>query len=105
MARQGTVLVIFSTDLLGEGLAALLEGLGVEASAVRSSDAAAARRALHGHPDVVAVETTDARCLARIRQLSPFSRIVDISDSVGPAHPEHALRHDVILDALRDGSG
>jgi DNA-binding NarL/FixJ family response regulator len=105
MARQGTVLVIFSHDLLGEGLAARLEGLGVDASAVRSSDAAAARRALHDHPDVVVVETTDAKCLAGIRRLSPNSRVVDVSDSVGPGYPEHALRFDVILDALEDLPG
>ncbi len=105
MARQGTVLVIFSHDLLGHGLAARLAGLGVDASAVRSSDAGAATQALRDHPDVVVVETTDAKCLAGIRRLSPRSRIVDISDSVGPGYPEHALRFDVILDALADLPG
>ena len=105
MARQGTVLVIFSHDLLGQGLAARLEGLGVAASAVRSSDAGAARQALSSHPDVVVVETTDRKCLAGIRRLSPLSRVVDISDSVGPGYPEHALRFDVILDALADLPG
>ncbi|MFL6079055.1 MAG: hypothetical protein ACJ714_03915 [Ornithinibacter sp.] len=102
MVRQGTVLVIFSHDLLGQGLAARLVGLGVEASAVRSSDAGAATQALQDHPDVVVVESNDAKCLAGIRRLSPRSRIVDVSDSVGPAYPEHALRFDVILDALAD---
>lgn len=105
MARQGTVLVIFSHDLLGKGLAARLEGLGVAARAVRSSDAAAAKQALHDQPDVVVLETMDAKCLAGIRRLSPKSRVVDISDSVGPAYPEHALRFDVILDALEDLPG
>lgn len=105
MARQGTVLVIFSHDLLGEGLAARLEGLGVRASAVRCSDADAARRALDHHPDVVVLETMDEKCLAGIRRLSPNSRVVDVSDSVGPAYPEHALRFDVILDALEDLPG
>jgi hypothetical protein len=105
MGRQGTVLVIFSHDLLGQGLAARLEGLGVVASAVRSSDTGAARQALSDHPDVVVVETTDQKCLAGIRRLSPLSRIVDISDSVGPGYPEHALRFDVILDALADLPG
>ncbi len=102
MARQGTVLVIFSHDLLGQGLAARLQLMGVDAAAVRSSDAAAAARALCHRPDVVVVETTDAKCLAGIRRLSPHSRIVDISDSIGPGYPEHALRFDVILDALAD---
>jgi len=105
MARQGTVLVIFSHDLLGQGLAARLEGLGVETCAVRSSDKPAARQALSDHPDVVVVETTDQKCLAGIRRLSPLSRIVDISDSVGPGYPEHALRFDIILDALADLPG
>ncbi len=105
MARQGTVLVIFSHDLLGQGLAARLVGLGVTASAVRSSDKGAARLALRDHPDVVVVETTDAKCLAGIHRLSPSSRVVDISDSVGLGYPEHALRFDVILDALADLPG
>ena len=51
------------------------------------------------------VETTDQKCLAGIRRLSPRSRVVDISDSVGPGYPEHALRFDVILDALADLRG
>lgn len=105
MARQGTVLVIFNHDLLGQGLAARLVGLGVEVSAVRSSDLDAARRVLSTHPDVVVVETTDAKCLSGIRRLSPRSRVVDISNSVGPGYPEHALRFDVILDALADLPG
>jgi hypothetical protein len=100
MPRQGTVLVIFSNDLLGQGLAARLLGLGVRAAAVRSSDARAASRALCGHPDVVVVETTDEECLARVRRLSPDSRIVDVTASVGVGLPVQALQFDIILDAL-----
>lgn len=105
MSRQGTVLVIFSHDLLGQGLAARLEGLGVLVVAVRSSDAEAAATALRDQPDVVVVETTDAAWLGNIRRLSPNSRIVDVSDSVGPGYPKHALRFDVILNALEDIPG
>ena len=35
-------------------------------------------------------------------RLSPLSRIVDISDSVGLGCPQQALDFDVILDALAD---
>ena len=102
MSQQGTVLVISSHDLLGEGLAARLQGLGVRAVSVRSSDTRATSRALIGHPDVVVVETTDQECLARVRRLSPRSRIVDVSESVGPGCPQQALGFEVILDALAD---
>ena len=105
MSRQGTVLVVFEHDLLGQGLAAELEGLGVRATAVRSSDARAARRALLGHPDVVVVETTDTESLDRVRRLSPESRVVDVSTSVGPGLPSEAVRFDVILDALPGHGG
>lgn len=104
MSRQGTVLVVFEHDLLGQGLAAELEGLGVRAIAVRSSDARAARRALMAHPDVVVVETTDEESLDRVRRLSPSSRVVDVSTSVGSGLPSQAVRFDVILDALPDDS-
>ena len=102
MSQQGSVLVIFSHDLLGQGLAARLEGMGVLTCAVRSSDKRAAIEALRRGPDVVVVESTDARCLARVRRLSPKARVVDISESVGLGYPERALRFDVILDALAD---
>jgi len=105
MLRQGSVLVIFSNDLLGQGLAARLQGLGVMAAAVRSSDDGAAIRALGRHPDVVVVETTDQQWLARIQRLSPRSRVVDVSESVGPNAPQQALHFDVILDALADLPG
>lgn len=102
MSRQGTVLVVYSHDLLGQGLAAELRGLGVRAAAVRSSDARAASRALRRHPDVVVVETTDEACLARVARLSPVSRVVDVTTAVGLGYPLHALQFDVILDALAD---
>ena len=105
MSRQRTVLVIHSHDLLGEGLAARLAGIGVKAGAVRSSDARGAGRALRRHPDLVVVETTDADCLALVARLSPTSRVVDVSESVGIGCPSHALRFDVILDALADLPG
>lgn len=102
MSREGTVLVVFEHELLGQGLAAELEGVGVRATAVRSSDARAARRALLAHPDLVVVETTDEESLDRVRRLSPASRVVDVSTSVGPGYPSHAVRFDTILDALAD---
>jgi hypothetical protein len=102
MAQQGTVLVISNHDLLGQGLAARLQGLGVHAESVQSSDARATALALRHHPDVVVLETTDEACLERVGRLSPLSRIVDISDSVGLGCPQQALDFDVILDALAD---
>jgi hypothetical protein len=102
MSQQGTVLVISSHDLLGQGLAARLQGLGVHAASVRSSDARATALALRHHPDVVVLETTDRSCLERVERLSPLSRLVDISDSVGRGCPQQALDFDVILDALAD---
>lgn len=105
MSQQGTVLVISSHDLLGQGLAARLQGMGVHAASVRSSDARATNRALISHPDVVVLETTDEACLGRVGRLSPTSRIVDISESVGLGCPQQALDFDVILDALADLPG
>lgn len=105
MSRQGTVLVIYSHDLLGAGLAAELEALGVRAGAVRSSDTGSAGRALRRHPDVVVVETTDEECLALVTRLSPRSRVVDVSQAVGRGCPRQAVRFDVILDALAEHPG
>jgi hypothetical protein len=102
MAQQGSVLVISNHDLLGQGLAARLQGMGVHAASVRSSDARATNRALISHPDVVVLETTDESCRDRVARFSPRSRIVDISGSVGPGCPQQALDFDVILDALTD---
>ena len=102
MSQHGTVLVISNHDLLGQGLAARLQGLGVHADSVRSSDARASALALRHHPDVVVLETTDEACLARVERLSPRSRLVDISESVGRGCPQQALDFDVILDALAD---
>lgn len=105
MSQQRTVLVVSSHDLMGQGLAARLQAMGFAATTVRSSDARATSLALRHHPDVVVVETTDAACLERVERLSPLSRIVDISESVGRGCPQHALDFDVILDALTDRPG
>ena len=102
MVQQGTVLVISNHDLLGQGLAARLQGMGFGADTVRSSDARATTLALRRHPDVVVLETTDEACLERVGRLSPLARVVDISDSVGLGCPQQALDFDVILDALGD---
>ena len=102
MSQRSTVLVISSHDLLGQGLAARLQGLGVHAASVRSCDARATTLALRHHPDVVVLETTDEACLERVERLSPRSRLVDISESVGRGCPQQALGFDVILDALAE---
>ena len=54
--------------------------------------------------EVVDVKGVDPgeECLARVRRLSPDSRVVDVSDAVGPGYPLHAMPFDVILDALED---
>jgi hypothetical protein len=102
MSQQHTVLVVSNHDLLGQGLTARLQGMGFGAATVRSSDARATSLALRHHPDVVVLETTDEACLERVGRLSPLSRIVDISGSVGLGCPQQALDFDVILDALAD---
>jgi hypothetical protein len=40
-----------------------------------------------------------------VRRLSPESRVVDVSTSVGPGLPSEAVRFDVILEALPDLPG
>lgn len=102
MSHQSSVLIVFSHDLLGEGLAARLRGLGVRATAVRSGDVRRSSAALRRHPDVIVTETSDEECLERVRRLSPDSRVVDVSDAVGPGYPLHTVRFDVILEALED---
>lgn len=102
MSHQSSVLIVFSHDLLGEGLAARLRGMGIRATAVRSGEVEASSEALRGHPDVVVVETMDEECLERVCRLSPDSRVIDVSDAVGPGYPLHAMRFDVILEALGD---
>jgi DNA-binding NarL/FixJ family response regulator len=101
MAPKTSVLVIFEHDLLGEGIAARLHALGVHALTARSCDSDAVAAALHTHPDVVVVECNNEGCLARVRSLSPSSRVVDATPSVGRGYPTEAMRFDVILEALQ----
>ncbi len=101
MRQQAHVLVIFEHELLGEGLAARLHGLGVRTQTVRSGDSDAIVAALGAHPDLVVVECHKEGCLDRVRLLSPGSRVVDATATVGRGTPTEAMRFEVILDALR----
>ena len=101
MAQETSVLVIFEHDLLGEGIAARLHALGFQALTARSCDSDAVAAALHTHPEVVVVECNNEGCLSRVRRLSPGSRVVDATASVGRGYPTEAMRFDVILEALQ----
>lgn len=101
MPQQATVLVIFQHELLGEGLAARLRSLGTAAATVRADNPDTLAAALECAPDLIVVESTNPECLARIARLSPGSRIVDVTASIGRGCPTEAMRFDVILDALR----
>jgi DNA-binding NarL/FixJ family response regulator len=101
MTPQTSVLVICEHELLGEGLAARLQAMGIHATTARSRDTDAMAAALRSHPEVVVVETTDDECRVRVEQLSPTSRVVDVTASIGRGYPTEAMRFDVILDALR----
>jgi hypothetical protein len=100
MTQETAVLVIFEHELLGEGLAARLQGMGIRALTVKSCDDDAIETALRTHPEVIVVECHNEGCLARIQRLSPTSRVVDASATVGRGYPTETLRFDVILDAL-----
>lgn len=100
MAHETSVLLVFEHDLLGEGLAARLAGMGIRAWTARSHDDDAIVAGLGLHPDVVVIECHNEGCLDRIRRLSPASRIVDATGSVGRGCPTEAMRFDVILEAL-----
>jgi hypothetical protein len=102
MAHETSVLVIFEHDLLGEGLAVRLQAMGILALTARSCDGHAVETALGTHPDLVVVECHNEGCLARVKRLSPSSRVVDATASVGRGYPTEAMRFDVILEALRD---
>jgi hypothetical protein len=101
MAQQTSVLVIFEHDLLGEGIAARLHALGIRALTARSGDSHAVEAALCTHPDLVVVECRNEGCLARVERLSPSSRVVDATASIGRGYPTEAMRFDVILEALQ----
>ncbi|HEU5144807.1 MAG TPA: hypothetical protein VFT81_06485 [Dermatophilaceae bacterium] len=101
MAHETSVLVIFEHDLLGEGIAARLQSLGIHALTARSCDGDAVAAALRTHPEVVVVECNNKGCLARVRRLSPSSRVVDATASVGRGYPTETIRFDVILEALQ----
>lgn len=101
MAPRTSVLVICEHELLGEGLAARLHAMGIRATTARSRDTDAMTAALRSHPEVVVVETTDEECRIQVEQLSPASRVVDVTASIGRGYPTEAMRFDVILEALR----
>jgi hypothetical protein len=67
---------------------------------VKASDKESVMAALAAHPEVVVIETSDPRCPARIKRLSPDSRIVDATASVGRGYPTQTIPFDAILDAL-----
>jgi hypothetical protein len=100
LKRQTSVLVIAEHELLGEGLAARLATMGIHARTVKSCDDDAITAGLGKRPDVVVVECRNEGCLDRVRRLSPASRVVDATESVGRGYPTEAMRFDVILDAL-----
>lgn len=101
MPKQASVLVIFQHELLGEGLAARLRALGAAATTVRAGNPEALVEALERTPDLVVVESSDPECVDRIARLSPGSRVVDVTASIGRGYPTEAMRFDVILKALR----
>ncbi len=101
MTQETSVLVIFEHELLGEGLAARLAGMGVHTVVAKSCESDTMEAALEAHPDVVVVECHNEGCLDRVRRLSPNSRIVDATASVGRGYPTEAMRFEVILEALQ----
>lgn len=101
MTHQTTVLVIFEHELLGEGLATRLQSEGVRTVTVKSCSDGEIEAALLTHPEVVVAECTNEGCLARIRRISPTSRVVDATTAVGRGYPTEAMRFEVILEALR----
>lgn len=100
MADQASVLVVYQHELLGEGVATQLRGMGARAMAVSSGDPTAIAAALRPCPDLVVVETTDKTCITRVRQLCPSSRLVDVTASMGRGCPRSVVRFDAIADAL-----
>lgn len=101
MAEQSSVLVICDHELLGEGLVARLNALGVQSVAARTHDHQAITLALLARPEVVVLESSDPDCRAEITRLSPGSVVVDAATSVGRGYPTRALPFDAILDALQ----
>jgi DNA-binding NarL/FixJ family response regulator len=97
---QTSVLVICEHELLGEGLAARLQVMGVQALVAAVHNDHAVVLALRARPDVVIIESTDPACIDQVTRLSPTSRIVDATNSVGRGYPTEAMRFEAILDAL-----
>ncbi|ADU48394.1 response regulator transcription factor [Intrasporangium calvum] len=100
MEHETSVLVICEHELLGEGLAARLQMMGVQALVAAAHNDHAVVLALRAHPDVVVIETPDPACLDRVMTLSPSSRIVDATRSIGRGFPTETMRFDAILEAL-----
>lgn len=101
MTLETSVLLIFEHDLLGEGLAARLAAMGVRTLTARSTESDAIVAALETHPEVVVIECHNEGCLDRVRTLSPDSRVVDATASIGRGYPTETMRFEVIVDALR----
>lgn len=100
MSEPPTVLVIFAHELLGAGLCQELAALGVRAATAPSGAPSRVSRALRRHPRVVVLETTDVECRALVDRLSPRSRVVDVTTSVGVGCPREAVGFDAVLAAL-----
>jgi len=100
MAEQSSVLVICDHELLGEGLVARLNALGIESVAARTHDHQAIVLALLAKPEVVVLESSDPNCRAQVARLSPTSVVVDAATTVGRGYPTRALPFDAILEAL-----
>ncbi|MDC5695718.1 hypothetical protein OO014_00470 [Intrasporangium calvum] len=100
MAHETSVLVICEHELLGEGLAARLASMGIQVLVTTAHNDHSVVLALRGRPDVVIIESTDPACIERVRALSPTSRVVDATRSIGRGYPTETMRFEAILDAL-----
>lgn len=100
--RVGAVIVIYEHGLLGEGIAALLRDDGFEASIFDRCELAAIAVALTAHPAVVIAEQTTPECGRLIAEVSPGSRVVDVSKVIGRGcqEPSDIVDFGAILAAL-----